>query len=108
MEQAMMLAKIEGGKDADADDDEAMTDWMLGACSQGNAEQRQVVRALGLRERGAHGRGRGPRRVSRHVGHDTSTKSSSASVEYARSVSWNAVDATVTLNLVATSLAMRM
>lgn len=44
MEQAMLLAKFEGDQDADSDDDEAMTDLMLGPVE--GADQRQAVRAV--------------------------------------------------------------
>ena len=44
MEQAMLLAKFEGDQDADSEDDEAMTDWMLGPVE--GADQRQAVRAV--------------------------------------------------------------
>lgn len=43
MEQAMLLAKFEGDQDADSDDDEAMTDWMLGV---DDVAQRQTARAV--------------------------------------------------------------
>lgn len=43
MEEAMLLAKFDGEQDADSDDDEAMTDWLLGP---GDSAPREAARAV--------------------------------------------------------------
>lgn len=44
MEQAMLLAQLEGGQSADSDNDDAMTDWLLG--TREDALPRESARAV--------------------------------------------------------------